>query len=133
MIERIDALIREGQSLAFETTCASKRRIRTMERAKKAGYRVTLVFLWLPSPEAAIARVARRVREGGHHIPDTVVTRRYWSGIKNMVHLYLPAADYVSINDSSDGNRIVIADRAPPEQLIVHDQERWAKIEGQAR
>ena len=31
-----------------------------------------LFFLRLPDPETAIARVATRVRQGGHHIPDAV-------------------------------------------------------------
>ena len=40
------------------------------------GYRFHLVFLWLPSPELAIQRVADRVRQGGHHVPEEVVCRR---------------------------------------------------------
>jgi predicted ABC-type ATPase len=58
---------------------------------------VTLVYLWLPSPQAALDRVARRVREGGHDIPGDVVVRRYWAGLFNFRLLYLPLADVAVI------------------------------------
>src|SRR5207247_622613 len=95
MIERLDELVRAGQSFAFETTCAGRAHAARLQRWKAAGYRITLVFLWLPSVEIALARVARRVREGGHRIPDDVIVRRYSAGLRNMRYLYLPLADSV--------------------------------------
>lgn len=133
MIERIDELIRLNQSFAFETTCAAKRHVRTVDKCRALGYRVTLIFLWLPSPAVAISRVAQRVRGGGHHIADDVIKRRYWTGLKNMIHLYLPAAEVISIYDSSDDSRTLIAERLPGEPLIVHDRARWSRIERATR
>jgi predicted ABC-type ATPase len=130
MLERMGVLIRNRQSFAFETTCAGRAHVGTLQRCKAAGWRITLVYLWLPSPEMALDRVARRVREGGHHIPDQVVIRRYWAGLANMRHLYLPVADVAAIYDNSDGGRTLIAERTPGDFLIVHDAARWAKIEG---
>jgi predicted ABC-type ATPase len=85
--------------------------------------------LWLPSPQAALDRVARRIREGGHGIPADVVVRRYWAGLNNMRHLYLPLADVAAIYDNSDTGRTLIAERAPDTSLVVHDTARWAFIE----
>jgi predicted ABC-type ATPase len=68
-----------------------------LQRCKADGWRVTLVYLWLPSPQAALDRVARRVREGGHDIPGDVVVRRYWAGLFNFRLLYLPLADVAVI------------------------------------
>jgi predicted ABC-type ATPase len=90
---------------------------------------VALLFLWLPTPEAALARVARRVREGGHAIPGDVVVRRWKAGLANMRNLYLPLSDGAQIHDNSDGTRILIAERTPQGQLVVHDPARWAMIE----
>lgn len=115
MLERMRELIKSRQSFAFETT-------------KADGWRVTLVYLWLPSPQAALDRVAWRVLEGGHNIPSDVVVRRYWAGLSNMRRLYLPLADVAVIYDNSDGRRILIAEQLRG-TFILRDAERWAAIE----
>jgi predicted ABC-type ATPase len=97
MLERIRELLKSRQNFAFETTCASRTHLPMLQRCKADGWRVTLVYLWLPSPQAALDRVARRVREGGHDIPGDVVVRRYWAGLFNFRLLYLPLADVAVI------------------------------------
>jgi predicted ABC-type ATPase len=129
MLQRIRELIRNRVSFAFETTCAGRAHLPILRRCKADGWRVTLVYLWLPSPEAALDRVARRVRDGGHNIPDDVVVRRYWAGIRNLRLLYLRLADVAVIYDNSDGVRKLVAVQLPKRSLIVHDAERWAAIE----
>jgi len=129
MIERIRALAQTGVSFAFETTCAGRGHARLLQTCRAAGYRLNLVFLWLPSPEAALARVARRVREGGHLIPDDVVVRRYGAGLRNMRWLYLPMMDGALIYDNSDRKQILIAERTATEPFIVYDAVRWTRIE----
>lgn len=124
-----DALVRSGESFAFETTCSGRAYAGWLQKCKLAGWRVTLLFLWLPSPQAALDRVARRVREGGHGIPSDVVIRRYKTGAANMRHLYLPLADVAAIYDNSDAGRVLIAERIPGVPLTVHDAARWAMIE----
>lgn len=129
MIERINALVRSEESFAFETTCAGRAYVPWLRKCKARGWRVLLLFLWLPTPEAALVRVARRVREGGHAIPTDVVIRRWKAGLANMRHLYLPLSDGAQIHDNSDRTRILIAERTPEAPLVVHDASRWAMIE----
>jgi len=83
MLQRIQALLQSGESFAFETTCAGRSHARwlLMQVARLAG---DIAFLWLPTPEAALDRVARRVRDGGHSIPRDVVIRRWKAGAANM-------------------------------------------------
>jgi predicted ABC-type ATPase len=128
MLERIRELIKNRQSFAFETTCAGRTYLPMLRRCKVDDWRLTLVYLWLPSPQAALDRVARRVREGGHGIPDDVVVRRYWAGLANLQLLYLPLADVAVIYDNSDGQRTLISERLPKSSLVVHDANRWAMI-----
>jgi predicted ABC-type ATPase len=129
MLERMRELIRSRQSFAFETTCSGRTHLSMLRKCKADGWRVTLLYLWLPSPQVALDRVARRVRDGGHSVPDDVVVRRYWTGLSNLRLLYIPLSDVAAIYDNSDGHRSLIAERLPKGSLIVHDAERWAKIE----
>jgi predicted ABC-type ATPase len=128
MIKRIHELIDRGESFAFETTCAGRAHARTLSRCRDAGYRLTLIFLWLPSVKEALDRVARRVAQGGHRIPKEVVVRRYAAGLKNLQRLYLPIADIAYIYDNTDEGGILIAERHPGRALVVCDDQRWRRI-----
>jgi len=129
MIDRMRMLVREGQSFAFETTCAGRAHAGWLRACKADGWRVTLVYLWLRSPQMALDRVARRVRQGGHHIPGDVVVRRYHLGLVNMRRLYFPLAEVAGIYDNSDYERTLIVQLSPAAGLVVHDAGLWAKIE----
>jgi predicted ABC-type ATPase len=83
----------------------------------------------VPSPEYSIARVARRVSQGGHDIPEEVIRRRYLAGLWNMRHLYLPLAHDAFVYDNSDRALRLIARRDSGSPLIVLDEENWARIE----
>jgi len=71
MARQIHEHVRVGASFAFETTLSGRGYTRRIPRWRERGYRVKLFFLRLPSPEAAIARVAQRVAEGGHGVAGT--------------------------------------------------------------
>jgi predicted ABC-type ATPase len=87
MLTRIEELIAAGMSFAFETTCAGRTYLRLLENCKLDGWKVSLIYLWVPSPEYSLARVERRVRQGGHSIPEDVIRRRYKAGLFNVRQL----------------------------------------------
>jgi predicted ABC-type ATPase len=93
MLQMIREHAERGDSFAFETTLAGRNYDRAIPRWQETGYGVTLVYLSLPTAEMAIARVAERVRQGGHHVPDDVVRRRFLSGRDNFETLYKPMVD----------------------------------------
>jgi predicted ABC-type ATPase len=64
MLNRINELIEHGQKFAFETTLSTKSYRQKLISAKKLGYQVRLLFLWLNSSDLAIERVGIRVSEG---------------------------------------------------------------------
>lgn len=128
LIERIHQLARTGASFAFETTCAGKGHSRLLQSCRAAGYSITLIFLWLPSAQHALARVKGRVARGGHGVADEIVVRRYRTGLRNLLDLYLPLADIGLIYDNSTPSRELIAEIAPAAN-IIHDQTRWASIQ----
>jgi predicted ABC-type ATPase len=128
MIERMRDLLLQGSSFGLETTCSGKSYVSILRQCKEDGWRITLLFLWLKSPEDAVARVARRVREGGHNVPSEVIRRRYFAGLSNLLDLYLPLADEAEIYDNSNKRRILIAERREGGILLIHDSRRWARI-----
>lgn len=72
--------------------------------------------------------MARRVRQGGHHIPEDVIRRRYLNGIYNLVNLFLPIVDKWSIYDNSDytsGHPEIVAEQFPKETVIIENVEVW--------
>ena len=88
MLEMIDACVRRGENFAFETTLSGRGYARMIPQWQAEGYWVTLIFLRLPSPEAAIARVRQRVTMGGHNIPEKDIRRRFKSGWRNLEETY---------------------------------------------
>lgn len=71
-----------------------------VKAAQQADYKVTLLFIWLDSLETAIQRVADRVAEGGHDIPEDVIVRRYYRGIFNLLNLYMLLSDsWIVVNN----------------------------------
>jgi predicted ABC-type ATPase len=101
MLQTIFVLARSGQSFAFETTLAGLSYLRHIRRWQADGYHVTLFYLKLPSPEMAIARVAERVRQGGHNVPEAVIRRRFVAGWKNFEGLYRDVVDAWVLYDNA--------------------------------
>jgi len=93
MLAEIAACVRRGDSFAFETTLAGLAYVGRVKQWREQGYHVSLFFLRLPDAEIAIARVAERVRQGGHDIPEAVIRRRFTAGLHNLEHAYQSAVD----------------------------------------
>ena len=93
MLGEIHACARRGESFAFETTLSGLGHLYLISQWQKAGYRVNLYFLTLPSADASVARVAERVRQGGIDIPEDVIRRRFASGLRNFDRYYREYAD----------------------------------------
>jgi predicted ABC-type ATPase len=110
MLQMIREHAERGDSFAFETTLAGRNYARAIPRWQGAGYSVTLFYLSLPTVEMAISRVAERVRQGGHHVPDDVVRRRFVLGRENFETIYKPIVDEWVLYDNA-GRELVLIDR----------------------
>lgn len=108
MLDELDACTRRRESFAFETTLSGLAYLRHIGAWRRAGYHVSLFFLALPDPELAVARVAERVRQGGHHIPDDVVRRRFHAGRDNFEQRYRQAVDAWALYDNSGEEPMLI-------------------------
>ncbi|MEO8852676.1 MAG: zeta toxin family protein [Ginsengibacter sp.] len=128
MLNRINDLLDNNVTFAFETTLSTRSYKNKIEEAKQKGYTVTLLFFWLQKVELAKERVKVRVSEGGHHIEDDVIERRYLKGIKNLFDIYLPLVDGALIFDNSFGLSDLIARKQIGEELKIVDDYMFNKI-----
>ena len=93
MLEEIADCVRKRESFAFETTLSGLSYLERIRKWREQGYHVSLFFLSLPDAETAIARVAERVRQGGHDIPEAVIRRRFAAGLRNLENAYKSEVD----------------------------------------
>lgn len=108
MLQRIREESDRGQSFAFETTLANKSYAHSIRDWQAAGYHVALWFLALPNVEAALARVAQRVLQGGHNIPEEVVRRRFLAGRANFDEIYRRMVDAWVLYDNSGAAPVLL-------------------------
>jgi len=125
-LARLDSLESQRKSFAFESTLASHALVRRLRRLKKRGYSVHVVYLWLPTVDLALARVAERVRTGGHDVPAEAVRRRFDRGRRNFFTLYRPLADTWRLYDASaiTGPRLA-ATGGHEEPTKLRDPKTW--------
>lgn len=103
MIERIDDFAQTGVDFAFETTLATRTYARKIGLWQRRGYTVSLIYLRLPSIEASIARVRRRVEAGGHGIPEATLRRRFGKSGSYLEKVYKQLVDEWYVWDSLEG------------------------------
>ncbi len=108
MLQEMADLFRRGQSFAFETTLSGLAYLRHIDQWRAAGYHVSIYFLALPGPKMAISRVAERVRQGGHNIPEPVIRRRFAAGWRNFEHQYKPRVDAWAVYDNAGPEPVLL-------------------------
>jgi len=128
MLKRINELLETKIDFAFETTLSTKSYVSFVKKAQLAGYEVTLLYFWLASPKIAIDRVGKRVSNGGHTIPQNIIERRYYRGIKNLLRLYIPICENWLVIDNMSVIPKVIAQGSNQLGEIIINSDIWRDI-----
>ena len=115
-LRQMEEYIDGRKSFAFETTASGRAHLAMLRRAKAQGYQIRLIYLFLTSPKIAVVRVALRVRQGGHDVPEKDIIRRYYRGAQHILEGYLPIVDSASFYIS------------PAQKNIQEAQERGEEI-----
>ena len=134
-IREIQELIQSGTDFIVEVTLAGKGFARTISQLKRAGYTVTIVFIFLKSPETSVARVRNRVSAGGHHVPTEDVVRRFyrskynfWYTYRNLVdqwHMFYNSVEYFQAVAFGKHNEVTVINEDYFQLFIrdLHDGE----------
>lgn len=108
MLREINECVTRGENFAFETTLSGVAYLRHIQEWQKLDYHVGLFFLSLPSVDLAIGRVAERVRQGGHNIPEPVICRRFSAGRTNFDNYYRTAVDAWALYDNAGDEPVML-------------------------
>lgn len=127
MLQRIRELMMTRVDFAFETTLSARSYVSLVKQAQQVGYKVSLLYFWLGSPELAIARVKKRVSKGGHYIPADVIRRRYYRGIYNLHKYYMSVCDEWTLIANMDLSPQVIAKYDSSGKMILN-RKVWDTI-----
>lgn len=114
LLARIRELTEARQEFGFETTLAGRGYVRQFQQMRDYGYRIVVFFLWLPSADMAVNRVANRMRQGGHSVPEPDIRRRYSAGIRNFFGIYQPLLDAWWLYDASE---------IPPHEIATRNHD----------
>lgn len=100
-VKQVRECIKNGVDFSIETTLGGQNVLRQMEMAKAAGFNINLYYVGLDNVQLHIDRVAQRVSQGGHHIAEEDIRRRYSTSFENLPKA-MRLADRTLIFDNSE-------------------------------
>ena len=109
VIKKLENLLNSQKSFAIETTLAGKNHIKTIQKAKKSGYYVVLIYSYLDNPVLCENRIKIRVLNGGHDIPQEDIIRRFYRSKENFWNLYKDLADEWNLFYNGSSEYILVA------------------------
>jgi len=133
MLRRIKELVKKDSSFSIETTLATRSYFRLVEQAHENGFKVSLLYFWLASPQLALQRVAERVSNGGHDVPAGTVIRRYYEGLSNLFNIYMPIVDSWILADNSNVPRMIVATGGINQKTEILDSNLYKIIRNNVR
>ncbi|WP_423146976.1 zeta toxin family protein [Rubrolithibacter danxiaensis] len=128
MLQQIRKNIEAEKSFCIETTLSTRSYLSLVKEVQLMGYEVILLFFYLPSVQIAKERVAKRVRSGGHNIPEEIIERRFIAGIKNLF-LFIELVNnwFVYKNDTNPAK--LIADGELHSEYKIYNFEIWEQLQ----
>ena len=127
LLEQIETYASKRTNFAFETTLSGMTYLSRFKDLKREGYAIHMFFLWIPDVKLSLARVANRVKMGGHDIAENVVRRRFHKGISNFFKHYRHLLDSWSLFDNSGNAPYLIAEEKAGD-LKIFDQRLYDKV-----
>jgi predicted ABC-type ATPase len=126
-IRRQEALLSQGTDFSIETTLSGNRELELLQRAKEAGYKVTLVYVGVNSTDVLVGRITQRVREGGHDVPTNDIDRRYTRSMVNLARALEYSDRAFILDNSSQRYRLLLSMERSQVKYLSRNLPRWAR------
>lgn len=120
--------LEKGVSFCIETTLGGRGgAINQIRAAKEKGYEIQMFYLGLDRVEANIERVAIRVKNGGHDIPEDTIRTRYVKSTQHLLQI-LDLLDELFVIDNSlkNDSQIVMVVKAGKIDWQSETMPDWA-------
>ena len=121
--KKLDELIKQDKSFIIETTLSGKYLTKYIKIAKRNGFVVKLIYLFLETPEVNILRVKQRVLKGGHNVDKKDIIRRFYRSKEMFWNVYKDLVDEWVVYYNSDEYFEKIADNK-----IIYDEEKMEEL-----
>lgn len=120
-LREIEERIRQRDNFAFETTLAGRSYLRLVERLRREGWRVELIYLALPSVEMSKLRVAERVAHGGHTIPMAAIERRFPRSLRHLLNDFSHRTDSCICFMNDGETPVLVFEQKAENRDIMHE------------
>lgn len=131
-LREMEAHVAKGEDFAIETTLSGRAYAKRIRRWQAAGYRVAIIYLRVSNADHCVARVARRVREGGHQIPEPVIRRRFERSLRNFRDLHRNVVDGWRVYDNS-GEVPVLLEESEEWNAVREPGTKWRPLDPRQR
>lgn len=129
VLQRVHDLISDHRDFALESTLSGRSLATSLRTAIHEGYAVHIVYFRLPTAQASVDRVAQRVREGGHGVPETTLLRRYGRSVRNFLTLYQPLAHGWEVFENAGSRPLLVARGQGHTVTEVRQTALWGRIQ----
>jgi predicted ABC-type ATPase len=119
-LREIELAIASAEDFAFETTLSGRSYLRLIERLRKTGWRVELIYLALPNVEIYRLRVAERVAHGGHDIPLADIARRFPRSLRNLLQVFGTRVDSARCFMNAGAEPELLFQQRGDERAVIH-------------
>lgn len=123
---QIGERMRLGEPFGFESTWSGRSRPEVVRNAGEQGYETHGILLGTAHAALNVARVRRRVLEGGHLVPGEEIVRRWTTAFENLLAMW-NVFDRIHVLDSSaDTVRLVARKEAERTHALKKEMPVWA-------
>ncbi len=130
LLQQLHAAIDSRASIAFESTLSGRTWMRLIGEARKSGFEITICYVAVRTADIAVARVASRIAEGGHSVPEQDIRRRYARSLELFWNVYQPQVDNWYFFDNSGTSALLVAYKEGPAPHQVKDSELFGFYRG---
>jgi predicted ABC-type ATPase len=95
--------LEKGISFVSESTFSHPSKLALIRDAQAAGFRVVVYHINVRRPELSVSRVAQRVDEGGHDVPEEKIRERFERNLP-LIREAVLLADHAFVYDNSGLN-----------------------------
>lgn len=125
--ERRNKYLEDRTSFVTESVFSHPSKLELIKQAKEIGYRVMVFHVCVEAPDLSVMRVAERVREGGHDVPEEKIRGRFERN-SALIRQAVLLSDAAHIYDNSKLNhplaRVMSFSNGTP-SFVVEQLPQW--------